>query len=421
MKSKLIILVALVVFPFISLKSQSEIINSLTNETTSNSFLVNQQLNFISTNKKIEHVFQITMSKKDFKKLSRIGNIEKNYLSNCLLMHNDDTLNLKEIELRGRSSMNFTRKSFSIELDDKISINKNGTFYKFNKFNLISLSMDHNYFRNYIAFDLMSHLNLFNLFYTYAEVIINGKTQGIYLMLQKPKDYAFKKENADFMLRRNYENKIKKTYYQGKDSSLKLKYETAFSVLYNELIQKKEGQILYKELSEVLDIEQYFAWMAFNFLIGNRDYTDEVFFYNQNSGEHIKFGIIPWDYDDIFCENPHEGYVIRMLNFGDKLAFSSEDALDYKLISDEYTYKKYLQVLAHLIEEITISELKEVYELCYQELYPFYCKKDILKVCKVDKYGKTNLNGLESDMQNTFNWLVQRREDIAKQLDSVIR
>jgi spore coat protein H len=311
--------------------------------------------------------------------------------------------------------MNFKRKSFSVKLNNKIDITKNGTIYKFKKFNLISLSMDHNYYRNKVAFDLMSHINFFNLFYTYTEVIVNDKTQGIYLMLQKPKNYAFKKEKTNVMLRRDYQHEIKKTYYAGDDTTMKSKCEKAFLSIYYEIIQK-EDQSYFEELSEVLDVEQYFTWMAFNYLIGNRDYTDEVFFYNKAGGDSIKFGIIPWDYDDIFMESPHEGAFFRYLNFGDKLAFSSEDALDYKLISNEFTYTKYLKTLKDVIEEISESVLKDVFELTYQELYPYYCREDIMKMSKVDKYGKTNLNSLELDMQNTYKWLVQKREATAKVL-----
>jgi spore coat protein H len=270
-----------------------------------------------------------------------------------------------------------------------------------------------------VAFDLMSHLDLFNLFYTYTEVIVNGKTQGVYLMVQKPKNYAFKQENANFMLRRDYDNKIKKTYFVGDDSTYMSKYEEAFLAIYNDFVQK-EGKEFYEELSEVLDVEQYFTWMAFNFLIGNKDYTDEVFFFNKASGDCIKFGIIPWDYDDIFMEYPHEGYIVRQLNYGDKLAFSSEDALDYNLITNDYTYSKYLQTLADVIEEISVSELKNVFELTYQELYPYYNKKDILKVSKSDKYGKTNLKSLEINMQDTYSWLVQKRESTAKVLAPIV-
>lgn len=418
---KHLILTALLVLPAYIMQAQTESVSveykqkHLAKETAPQSSINSQELNLISTNKKIEQVFHITMSKKDFNTLSRTENIEKDYLSNCIMVHNNDTLNLSEFELRGRSSMNFARKSFSVKLNNKITVTKNGEIHKFKKFNLISLSMDKNYYGNKVAFDLMSRLELFNLYYAFTEVIVNDKTQGIYLMVQKPKNYAFKQENANFMLRRDYENKIKKTYSLGEDTSLNLKYEEAFLTIYNELIQK-EGSVFYEELSEVLDVEQYCTWMAFNYLIGNRDYTDEIFFFNNASGDSIKFGIIPWDYDDVFVDNPHEGYVIRFLNFGDKLAFSSEDALDYKLVTNEYSYTKYLQILADVVDEISVSVIKDVFESTYQDLYPYYCRKDILKMSKFDKYGKTDLKKLEEDMKNTYNWLVQRREATAKLL-----
>lgn len=418
---KHLILTALLVLPAYIMQAQTESVSveseqkQLAKETAPQSSINSQELNLISTNKKIEQVFHITMSKKDFNTLSRTENIEKDYLSNCIMVHNNDTLNLSEFELRGRSSMNFARKSFSVKLNNKITVTKNGEIHKFKKFNLISLSMDKNYYGNKVAFDLMSRLELFNLYYAFTEVIVNDKTQGIYLMVQKPKNYAFKQENANFMLRRDYENKIKKTYSLGEDTSLNLKYEEAFLTIYNELIQK-EGSVFYEELSEVLDVEQYCTWMAFNYLIGNRDYTDEIFFFNNASGDSIKFGIIPWDYDDVFVDNPHEGYVIRFLNFGDKLAFSSEDALDYKLVTNEYAYAKYLQILADVVNEISVSVIKDVFESTYQDLYPYYCRKDILKMSKFDKYGKTDLKKLEENMKTTYKWLVQRREATAKLL-----
>jgi len=418
---KQFILIALFFLPNFVIKAQTDKGSTmsknqpLAKEIASTVSIINPELNLKPSHKKIEHVFNITMSKQDFKKLSKTENVEKDCLSNCLISYNNDTLSVKEIELRGKSSITYKRKSFSITLNEKIALTKNGVIHTFKKFNLISLAMDQHYYRNKVAFDLMSDLELFNLYYTYAEVIINGETQGIYLMLQKPKNYAFKNENANFLLRRGYANTIDKTYCRGNDSTFKSKYEAAFLSIYNELMQK-DGQTFYEELSELLDIEQYFKWMAFNFLIGNKDYTDEIFFFNKANGDDIKFGIIPWDYDDIFFDNPHEGYVIRLLSYGEKLAFSSEDALDYKLINDDYTYAKYLQTLSNVIEKISESVLKDVLELSYQELYPYYCKKDILKASKNDKYGKTDLKSLELNMQNTYNWLVQKREETAKQL-----
>ena len=142
------------------------------------------------------------------------------------------------------------------------------------------------------------------------------------------------------------------------------------------------------------------------------------FFYNKDSGKKIKFGIIPWDYDDIFMVHPHEGTLIRHFNFGDKLAFSSEDVLDLNLINDKYAYDKYLNVLSTVLERLSPLEIKQVFETTYRELYPYFSKKAILKVSKSNAYGKTNLAILELDMQNVCLQLVQKREGILLKLNN---
>jgi spore coat protein H len=378
-----------------------------------------EKLNLIQGDKKIEHVFNITLSKKDFKNLQKTKNISKNFISNCSIIYNSDSLNVNELKLRGKSSMDFKRKSFSVKLNQKVAFKKNGKIHKLKRFNLISLSMDQNYFRNKVAFDMMQKLDLFNLFYAFAEVKINNKTQGIYLIVEKPKDFALNREEAKFMLRRNYKNEIKKSYYKDNDSLLVPKFEEAFLKIYTETIQKG-GKSFYRELAKVIDTEQYFRWMAFNYLVGNGDYTDEVFFYNIGDQKNIRFGIIPWDYDDIFMSHPHEGNLYRHFRFGDRLAFSSEDALDYAIITNDYSYKLYLQVLNRVTTKLSIETIKEVFESTFKELYPFYCKKDILNVSKIDKYGKSDLTSLKSSMNTAFDQLTQKREEISLQLNDVL-
>lgn len=403
--------------------------NNFTTQSIHNTDLSSQQpttkssdtfpkLNFDPSNNKIEHVFRISMSKKDFSDLQKTKDLEKDYLSTCSMVYNNDSLSVKKIDLRGKNSMFYKRKSLSVTLNKKTTVLINGQTEKFKRFNLISLSMDQNYFRNRVAFELMSKLGLFNLIYTYAEVIINGETQGVYLMVEKPKNYAFKKEKAEFMVRRSYKNEMKKVYYKEKVATKKQKeYEEAFTKIYNMLIFKG-GQDLYTELSKTLDLEQYYSWMAFNFLIGNGDYTDEVFFYNKAVGNNIKFGIIPWDYDDIFMMHPHEGTLIKHLNVGDRLAFSSEDALDLNLINDNYSYAKYKDVLETVLEKLSPLEIKHVFETTYQELYPYYQKKSILKVSKSNAYGKTDLAKLQLDMQNVYSQLVHKREETLLKLNN---
>jgi len=273
---------------FAAVKNNCQDTSGLINEQNYYTF---QKLDLSPSNKKIENVFHIHMSKKDFSALKKTKHLEKNYISSCSINYNNDSLSVKKIELRGKNSMSYRRKSFSIILNEKITITKNGKTKKLKRFNLISMSMDQNYFRNKVAFDLMSKLQLFNLFFVYSEVIVNNKTQGIYLLVEKPKNYAFKECKANFMVRRTYKNQIKKVYFKEKGTvKTQNEYEKTFARIYNDF-DFVSGQKYYNELSKILNLEQYFIWIAFNYLVGNGDYTDEIFFYNDPENKSIKLAL----------------------------------------------------------------------------------------------------------------------------------
>ena len=70
-----------------------------------------------------------------------------------------------------------------------------------------------------------------------------------------------------------------------------------YKLIYKSL-KKQNGEELYKTLNQWIDLDNYMKWLAFNFLVRNGDYTDEVFLYIDP--EINKFKIIPWDYDDLF-------------------------------------------------------------------------------------------------------------------------
>ena len=143
-----------------------------------------------------------------------------------------------------------------------------------------------------------------------------------------------------------------------------------------------------------IDLDSYMKWLAFNFIVRNGDYSDEVFFYIDP--EIKKYRIIPWDYDDIFASAPHEGSLQRNKAIGDKLIFSSEDDLDKKIASDPYLYKVYLTKFKEVLEKLSPALLKQVFENTYAELYPYYSNKDIISNSEFDVYKDANIDNLKS-------------------------
>ncbi len=108
---------------------------------------------------------------------------------------------------------------------------------------------------------------------------------------------------------------------------------------------------MYDTLSAYMDLEQYFAKLSIDLLIKNGDYTDEIFFYSKIKDNKEVFGVFPWDLDDIFSDRPmrrklvgsrhsicmREYYSMSdvVADVGEKLLYSIEDDLDYKIAIDD--------------------------------------------------------------------------------------
>jgi hypothetical protein len=141
-------------------------------------------------------------------------------------------------------------------------------------------------------------------------------------------------------------------------------------------------------------MDQYMRWLAFNFSTKNGDYTDKIYLYIDPVDE--KFRIIPWDYDDVFSEQPHEGNKSRRAVSGGKFIFSSEDRLDRVIITDEYLYAKYLEQLLDVIEILNDTTLLVLVNDAYCAIYPYYLDGDIMETTRHDKFGATHLKELNA-------------------------
>lgn len=320
---------------------------------------------------------------------------QKLTLKNTVLKFNEDTVAIKEIHLHGNSTLNLERKSFSVDAAQKIKLCKKGC-KPLDAFYLISLSMDKNYFHNRLCFDLLSELKLFDLQYKYAEVKINGNSQGIYLIIQRPQDWSKNIAQSPFILRRGANHEIVKEKAQKDlDKEAVKEYRHQFTSIYK-LIYQLSGEALYKELNEILDVDEYLRWLALNYIIRNGDYSDELYFYIDP--ETKRFRIIPWDYDDVFKQAPHEGLEVwRSKMNPSSLIFSSEDALDLKIAHDPYLYAKYLQRLSTVMDELTEEKIESIINALYQDLSILYESDEILEAGSKDGYT-TSLKRLQDEL-----------------------
>jgi hypothetical protein len=183
-----------------------------------------------------------------------------------------------------------------------------------------------------------------------------------------------------------------------------------------------------------MDIEQYFTKLSIDLLIKNGDYTDEILFYTKiKNGKEI-FGVIPWDFDDIFKEQPHEigrawavgdGFGNReyksmddvINDVGLKLLFSIEDDLDYKIAIDSFLYQNYLISVRKTITEIDNTVIDKIFEYTFDHVGPFYENDSIIAQSRYD-VEQTNYDLFITNLADKRQLLKDRRSWIVNELDA---
>lgn len=371
-------------------------------------------LNLTDLGRKIENSVSFNTYYSNYEKIKdTIG--KKISVKATSLIINGNSLESEEISTRGQSSLYYRRKSYGFSLKSEASFRHGERTESFKKFYLLSLSMDKNYCSNRLAFEMMEVSNLFHLFYSFCELRINGKSEGICMVVERPEDWAIKMENSPLLIRRGYNTTIDKIRTAGKNEMDKVKkYKENFREVYGSL-NKYEGEELYKTLSNWLDVNVYMKWLAFNFFVRNGDYTDEVYFFVDPVTD--KFSIIPWDYDDLFSLAPHEGIAESRKILGEKLFYSAEDPLDKKIVTDPYLYQKYLIQFEELMNQLSVDVLKSAFQNTYAELYPYYSDNEIISNSRYDRYKNDNLIKLKSDLLTLYDQLLIYRDYYLKHLN----
>jgi spore coat protein H len=367
---------------------------------------------------KIENVINLYVSESEHNSIHSTAGDKLNIPTKNLII-NGDTLKPEKISTRGQTTLYFRRKSFSFDLKSDATFNHGEKKKSLKKFDILSLSMDKAYCCNRLAFEMMEASKLFDLFYAFCDMRINGKSEGICMIIEQPDVWALKKKDSPFLIRRGYNHQIDKIKTGKTTEKEEVKrYSGSFSQIYKSL-NKYSGEEYYQFLSEKLDVDVYMRWLAFNYFVRNGDYTDEVFFYIDPKTE--KFSIIPWDYDDLFSVRPHEGNTESRKKIGNKLFFSTEDKLDEKIVNDPYLYGKYLIQLDELLKQESPDVLKNIFEKTYAELYPYYSDNEIISNSAYDLHKNVDLIQLKNDLKIYYNLLLTNRNIFLKYLDSNIK
>ena len=292
--------------------------------------------------------------------------------------------------------------------------------------------MDYTYIENRIAFGILKEAGLMPLFYKFVELKMNNKTQGVYLLIEDPEQF-YKEDGSEFIIRRGYNFTILDSEYHPVFYNNSIaEYEKRFKEIYNQL-PSYSGQELYNRTTARLDIESYFKKMGIDYLLQNGDYTDEIYLYSRVKQDTIRYHIIPWDYDDIFKDQPHEigksstiGTLFgkRIYNtiedinneIGDKLVYSIEDDLDYTIARDSFLYARYEEAFSRLLETVNEELIDRVFRETVDELGTYYEFEDIISQSQYD-LNETSKEIWLANMADKKEFLKNRLESIKFKLD----
>ncbi len=342
---------------------------------------------------------------------------------------------IDRFEIRGDNTVNFTRKGFGVNMGRKISFHNplEPMERKYEEFKLLAMVYDYTYIENSTATGLFREVGLWPVYSFFTEVRLNDYTQGLYHFIEDPVEYFIEQKQATFVVRRGYDHVVKGFFMNPDFRQNEEEYYNRLDMIYS-FLPEYSGRQLYDTLSYYIDMEQYFTKLSIDLLIKNGDYTDEIFFYSTIRDDREVLGVFPWDYDDIFADQPHEignewapGTVFGpreyfsmndiVADVGSKLLYSIEDDLDYKIARDSLIYQQYLKTLRTVMEKIDLAAIDKVFDYTSDHIGPFYSNDEIINQSKYD-VDETDYDLFVTNLAEKRQMLKDRRTWILQELDN---
>lgn len=337
-----------------------------------------------------------------------------------------------QLSSRGQSSIKFPRKNFSV----KVLKEENGEKKKLKigslKSEQIVLSagaMDKLFVKNSIGYSLLKAIGIHSLQTQFAEVKINGLSQGLYMLTENQTDNLMKEQDAEVVFRRRYNDDLElKGAKKDLTEAQVLKYQKTLKAVHRS-IRELEGDELIAALQKNLNLKNYLKWLAFNYIIKNGDYTDEVYFFGKTNPQTgaIVFDISPWDMDDSFSEKMHISSIPTFPNWkmtknSDKqLIYSYESRIDRKVAGDEKLLRIYFEAMTEVVDTLSQnSVLWDIQSQLLTDLNPYLDDADIQANGRLDEGAMVHSRAvIEDEVKVKMAKISSRLQDIKAELDVI--
>jgi hypothetical protein len=296
---------------------------------------------------------------------------------------------------RGQSSILMPRKNLKIQ---SVYKDQEGKAQKLTiagigakKLILSSGSADPLLTKNMSVYRLYEVAGLPTMKTSYAEVTINGVSQGLHMVSENADDHILKDLNADIAFRRGYLDSLelreqKKTLSEQEVAA----YTAALNAIYSD-IKKLKGAELLASLEKRMNFKNYLRMLAMNYLVKNGDYYDELYLYGtKNAAGEMYFDVFPWDFDDSFSAKMHlsvlPGYSnnSRSKRSEKQMLFSFESRIDMAISQDAVLLNKYFEVFGEVVSKLTAEKINQSFANVSALVAPYITDPDVLAQGTID-------------------------------------
>lgn len=272
-----------------------------------------------------------------------------------------------KIHFRGSTSINCHRKSLAVNLDGgdarRILPGAAG-----DKLTLLSLCMDDGYVQTAWVDRVLARLGLYPLGVRYVRLVVDGENHGVYLLSPNPKDWAERSQLAlAMLLRRGNEQGGKPAEVELPDPDEDPEGAAAALAAYDAVRAAAQGPDADAQLRARFALDGYLRWVAWNTLVRNGDYVDEIYLLGAPERGAPYFQFVPWDPDDVFADCHGDG--AHAIAHPDGLLYCAEADLDHAIVSDPAVGARYAAALRQVLAQATDALLAEVMAEVRAELW----------------------------------------------------
>lgn len=213
------------------------------------------------------------------------------------------------IERRGGMSIGYPKHSYEIDLYQDMPL---GGLPADDDWILNANFIDKTFMRHALAYDLFRAMHPNNIapFYQYVELSLNGKYNGLYVLMEKLDKSTLKIDKKDasavifkeppiFRKKTGFKPQNSDNYHQQTFPKIKRFDKSAFIENVQDFIENSSNEEFSKDFPTIFDLQNIIDWNLLLLLTNNSDGILKNFYlYKKNAKTPLR--IAPWDYDHSF-------------------------------------------------------------------------------------------------------------------------